>query len=196
MINILLSRKVATNQSKMKEIHVDDEILLKEISLASSQLIFDSIDRSRKHLGEWLPFVETTKSVDDTRNFIHSVLNQDCAKSDVIFEIWHLHKFAGLIGFKEIDNSNKKTEIGYWIDAAMTGKGIMHKACKSMISYAFHHLKLNRVMIKVAVENTKSKNIPISLGFTLEGVERDGELIHDRFHDLAVFSLLKYDWKI
>lgn len=179
----------------MRKIEVDDEIKLSEISLASARLIYKSINRSRTHLRQWLPFVDGTKSVSDTKNFIGSVLTSGCPKKDMIFEIWYQEQFAGLVGFKEIDNSNNKTEMGYWLDARMTGKGIMIRSCKALIDYAFDDLKLNRVMIKVAVGNEKSRAIPVLLRLKPEGIERHGEFLHNKYVDLEVFSTLKEEWE-
>ena len=179
----------------MRKIEVDDEIKLSKISLTSAELIYDSINNSRKHLHEWLPFVDGTKSVSDTKIFIDSVLNSRCPKRDMIFEIWYQEQFAGLIGFKEIDNSNNKTEMGYWLDAGMTGKGIMVRSCKALIDYALNDLKLNRVMIKVAVGNEKSRAIPVLLGLKPEGIERHGESLHNNYVDLEIYSTLKEEWE-
>ncbi len=179
----------------MRTINLDEDLQLTEISLASAQLIYDSIQRSRTHLKEWLPFVDSTKSVNDTRNFIKSVINSTCPKRDIIFEIRFKEYFAGLVGFKEIDHANGKTEIGYWLDKSMTGKGIMIRSCKALISYAFEELNLNRIMIKVATNNNKSKAIPLALGFLTEGIERDGEYLHNQYNDLEVYSILKNEWK-
>ncbi len=113
----------------------------------------------------------------------------------MIFEIAENNVFAGLISLKEIDNLNAKAEIGYWLDAAMTGKGIMTRSCKALISYAFDELRLNRICIKTAVANKKSAAIPLSLHFLPEGTERAGELLNNKFKDLLVYSILKHEWK-
>lgn len=47
----------------------------------------------------------------------------------------------------------------------------------------------------MAKGNTKSIAVPIRLGFTFEGVERNGELLHGHFIDLEVYGLLKSDCK-
>lgn len=175
-------------------IKVDDNFEIRPVSLASAEVIFESIQSSKAHLKEWLPFVEGTKSIDDTKRFIKSVLKSDCLKQDVIFEIWYDKTFAGIIGFKEIDKANSKLEIGYWLDKNMTGKGIMTRAVEKMIEYAFVEMTINRVMIKVASENKRSLAIPKKLGFIFEGIEREGEYLNWKFHDLEVYSLLKKDW--
>ena len=102
-------------------------------------------------------------------------------------------EFAGLIGFKETDWVNKKTEIGYWLIEKMQGKGIITSCVTKLIKFAFQKLKLNRTQIKVAVGNSKSVAIPKRLGFTLEGIERAGEKHGQEYLNLKVYSLLKSD---
>jgi ribosomal-protein-serine acetyltransferase len=72
----------------------------------------------------------------------------------------------------------------------------MVRCVQELLYYAFEHLKVNRIQIKVAVDNLKSNRIPQKLGFTFEGVERDGELlVDDRFTDINVYSLLKNEFE-
>jgi ribosomal-protein-serine acetyltransferase len=70
----------------------------------------------------------------------------------------------------------------------------MTRAVKKLCQYAFEDLGINRIQIKCAVGNISSINIPGRLGFTLEGIERDGELLSgNKFTDLEVYSKLKSD---
>ena len=63
-----------------------------------------------------------------------------------------------------------------------------------LCDFAFHQLEINRIQIKCAVENKSSSNIPKRLGFSLEGIERQGELLTgDFFTDLEIYSKLKSD---
>ena len=169
-------------------------ISLTPIRIANAELIYNSINESREHLRTWLPFVDQTHAVEDTRAFIKSIYNSSCTKKDRIYEIWTAREFAGLIGFKEIDTFNHKAEVGYWLSEKMTGKGIMTQACILLIGIGFTNLNLNRLMIKVAIGNERSLTIPRRLNFKSEGIERAGELLHGRFVDLEVFSLLKSEW--
>ena len=171
------------------------EINLLPLRHESAALIFDAIDGSRKHLGKWLPFVGQTRSIADTREFIHMVRDSKCQKKDEVYEIWYRGEFAGLIALKEIDTVNAKTEIGYWLKEEMTGMGIMTSACRMLISHAFSRMGLNRITVKVASGNMKSKAVPQRLGFRHEGMEIEGELLNGRFVDLEVYGLLKSEWK-
>ena len=72
------------------------------------------------------------------------------------------------------------------------GRGIVLNSVKKLIDFAFNELGLNRLQIKCAVGNEKSKKIPQKLNFKFEGVERAGELLSDEnFTDLEIYSLLR-----
>ncbi|WP_346855546.1 GNAT family protein [uncultured Draconibacterium sp.] len=176
----------------MDHIRVNDKLRLEKVNLSMAKVVFDTIDNDREHLKQWLPFVDYTKQISDTEKFIASISNPE-NKKDLIYSIWHKEEFAGLVGFKDTDWANRKTEIGYWLTSKMQGKGIITSCVEKLIRFAFKNQKLNRIQIKAAKQNTKSASIPQKLGFTLEGVEREGELHQSGYFDLEVYSLLKSD---
>lgn len=177
----------------MDHIRVNSKIELETVKLSMTDVIFETIDRDRDFLNRWLPFVDYTQSKSDTENFIKSVVNQAGRKRDEVYSIWYNQEFAGLIGFKETDWINRKTELGYWLAKRMQGKGIITACTEKLIRFAFQKLNMNRVQVKVAVGNTRSAAIPKKLGFKFEGVERDGERHQNTYFDLEVYSYLKSD---
>jgi ribosomal-protein-serine acetyltransferase len=158
-----------------------------------AQEIFEAINRDRDYLREWLPFVDITQKVEDTESFIHSVTSE-ANKKDEIYTIWYNEAFAGLIGFKDTDHVNRKTEVGYWLKKNMQGKRIVTSCVEKLLRYAFLKLRMHRVQIKVAMQNIRSESIPKRLGFKLEGVEREGELHGKEYRSLKVYSLLKSEY--
>ncbi len=179
----------------MEQLQVTNSIRLESVKLSMAPVIFETIDTNRKFLRKWLPFVDFTTHPDDTESFIKGALRNISFKKDEIFSIWYKEEFAGLIGFKDTDWVNGKTELGYWISEKMQGKGIVTSSVQALLKYSFVKLKLNRVQIKVAVGNEKSAAIPKRLGFYTEGIERQGELHHTDYFDLEVYSLLKKEWQ-
>ena len=181
------------NREKEKKIiRVTESIILKQIDLSDANEIFRTIDSQRKYLGKWLPFVAITKEIGDTEKFIQSILDTPEEKREYVFIIHFYGKFVGLIGFKDTDKLNKKTELGYWLSESYQKKGIMTESLKSVIKFAYDELDINRIQIKCAVGNIPSKSIPKKLHFKFEGIERDGELLTgNRFTDLEVYSRLK-----
>ena len=182
----------------MIQLIVSDETILNQLEINDAPDIFNAIDRQREYLGKWLPFVAQTITVEDTFAFIRSVSETPESYRELVFCIIYQNVFAGLIGlkFNPADKENKRTEIGYWLSEKFQKKGIITQSAKMLIDYAFDVLNLNRIAIKCAVGNQPSKHIPQRLGFTSEGIERDGELFPDgHFVDLELYSMLKKEWK-
>jgi len=173
---------------------VDPDLALFESRESDAAALYTLIDRHRSYLREWLPFIDYSQSVADTEEFLRLVTDPG-NMHDQVYTIRYQEQVAGIIGFKAIDRLNKKLEIGYWLGETYQGKGIMIRSCKALLGHAFTHMGMNRIQIKVGVGNHKSSSIPQKLGFTLEGIERDGELIRDAFIDLEVYSLLKREWE-
>jgi ribosomal-protein-serine acetyltransferase len=177
------------------KIKVSDEITLHELSLKSAGEIFKSVEDSREILRKWLFWVDESKSVKDTEDYIKSVHRARGAMKELVLEIRVKGEFAGLISMKEIDLVHNKAEIGYWLAQDVVGKGIMTRSCMALIDYAFDELKLNKIQIRCALDNIRSWKIAENLGFSLEGIERQGERVRGMYMNLKVYSLLKAEWE-
>lgn len=173
-------------------IEVDKEIKLTQLEQSDAKDIFETIDSQREYLGRWLPFVAFTREISDSEQFVDSVVNAPGERFEYLFAIRKKDQFVGLIGFKDTDRVNRKTEIGYWLSEKCQKQGIVTKSVDRLCDFAFQQLGINRIQIKCAVENQSSSNIPKRLGFKLEGVERQGELLTGGVYtDLEVYSKLK-----
>jgi ribosomal-protein-serine acetyltransferase len=168
-------------------------IQLKTVQMTDAAAIFNIIDNNRKHLREWLPFIDFTIVQKDTEEFIKAIIPQE--NINPVYVIIVNEETVGLIGYKGTDTANKKTEIGYWLAEKHQGNGIVTKACKTLINNAFSYMGINRIQIRAGVNNNKSCAIPKRLGFKFEGIERAGEFLNGVFIDLNVYSILKEEWK-
>jgi ribosomal-protein-serine acetyltransferase len=177
----------------MDSFFIDDHIELKPIDTSDASFIFETINNEREYLRKWLPFVDKTYSYSDSLYFVNSILSVSEEYREPIFSIYYDHQFAGIIGFRGTDITNHKTEIGYWLSQKYQKKGIITRSIPVLLKYVFNPFtwNMNRVQIRCAVENYRSRAIPEKLGFRLEGIERAGELlVDDAYTDLAVYSLL------
>ena len=177
--------------NEQKILFVDEDILLREIGMEDVASIFNTIDNQREYMAEWLPFVELTTDISFTCTFVENYLNAEV--KDFTCVIYFRQQFAGLLGLKDTDFDNLKTEIGYWLSEDFQHKGIITRSCKAFIDYSFDELKMNRIQLKAATGNLKSQRVAERLGFIKEGIEREGELHNRGFVDLIVYSLLKAD---
>jgi ribosomal-protein-serine acetyltransferase len=178
----------------MFTLKVDHEIELQLLQIQDSTELFQLVQRNRSHLRKWLPWVDSMVSSLQYQTIIPEWLKQYANNNGFHAGIRFKGKLAGVIGLHFIDWYNKQTTIGYYLGKEFEGYGIMTRTVKALLHYIFSHLFLNRVEIRCGVFNDKSRAIPERLGFVMEGVIRDGEFLHDHFHDLAVYGLLARQW--
>ena len=179
----------------MFKLNIDGEVELRLVDVEECEDLFNLTDQNRAYLREWLPWLDGTKTVEDTRKFRAAIAEAYDKDGIVNCGIWYQGKLAGVVGFNKLDKVHRYATIGYWLGQEFQGKGIMTRACRALIDYAFTELKLNRIMIYCATGNKKSRAIPERLGFTQEGTIREGEWLYDHFVDHAIYGLLKREWR-
>ena len=103
-------------------------------------------------------------------------------------------KIVGMVGFVGVSWPRRSTTIGYWLAESAQGRGTMTRAVQILTNHALETWRLDRVEIRVGVENTRSRAIPERLGFTREGVLHDAELVDDRYVDQIVYAMLAREW--
>lgn len=178
----------------MFKFNVSDKIKLKMLSSRDADDLFAVIDANRCYLKEWLPWVPQMKEAADVQSFIQDTREQFAAENGWQAGIWYREELVGVIGFHSVDWDHQKTTIGYWLAEDYQGQGIMTACCQILIDHAFKVWELNKVEIRAAAENNKSRAIPERLGFKEEGTIREAELLDDGFVDHVVYGILQREW--
>lgn len=178
----------------MFTLNVDQEIELQLFQLHHSEELFNLIDQNRLHLRQWLAWVDSMDSPLQYHSIIPIWLKQFADNNGFNLGVRYKGRLVGNIGLHQIDWRNQQTTIGYYLAEGYQGKGIMTRSVQAILNYAFFDLHLHRVEIRCGAYNDKSRAIPERLGFTQEGIIRDGEKLYGRFHDLIVYGMLKRDW--
>ena len=168
------------------------EVVLRPVEERHAQTIFALVDRDRQDLRQWLPWIDATNSADDTLAFIRSA-RRKYARGVITAGIWFQDRFAGVIGMTNLHPLNRRLEIGYWLGRDFRGRGIMTDCCRAMVRHALGEMEFNRVEIRCAPGNLRSKAIPKRLQFVQEGILREAEVVNGHYYDLEVWSLLKKD---
>ena len=174
---------------------VEDGLVLRLLEPRHAGALFGLIDRNRDSLGHWFPWVEMAKTVSDSETFIRESLSAFATEGVFQLGIWLNDELAGIVGLQSISQFFHSTELYYWLGAEYRGCGIMTKACRHLCSYLFDELELNRVEIRCAETNLKSRAVPERLGFTLEGTLREMGYTRDGWVAQLVYSLLKREWQ-
>jgi ribosomal-protein-serine acetyltransferase len=174
---------------------IDPDLELRLLEERHAEAVFAVVEENRAYLRTWLPWLDANRSVEDSLNFIKGAMAQWARNDGLTAGLWYQGDLAGVIGYAGIDWPNRITGIGYWVSAALQGRGLITKACRALVDCAFAELGLNRVEIRCATGNRKSCAIPERLGFTREGILRDGEWLYDHYVDLVVYALLASEWR-
>jgi ribosomal-protein-serine acetyltransferase len=157
--------------------------------------VFAAVERNRAWLREWLPWVDSTHSPDDVGAFITKVREQYANQQGPQGGIWVEGELRGGFGVHPIDWAHRNCSIGYWIEEAFAGHGIVSRSCIAMLNHLFDELHVHRVEIRCGTGNFRSCAIPQRLGFQREGVAREAEWVGGRWIDLVVWSMLEDDWR-
>ncbi|MBD9698198.1 GNAT family N-acetyltransferase [Flavimobilis sp. GY10621] len=79
--------------------------------------------------------------------------------------------------------------IGYWIDSAVAGRGIVPTAVALVIDHCFAEVGLHRIEIAIRPENAPSLRVVAKLGLREEGVRERFLHIDGRWRDHRVFAV-------
>jgi ribosomal-protein-serine acetyltransferase len=174
-------------------IDLGDRLSLVESAVADAAEAYDVVVGERARLREWLPWVDSTTSVEVEREFLRGVEEINRVGVGVHATIRQDGRFAGFVGLR-IDLLRHGAEIGYWLAAEFEGRGIMTRAVAAMVDAGLGPLGLHRIELLAATDNLRSRAIAERLGMAFEGVRREAEELASGFVDLAMYAILARDW--
>jgi ribosomal-protein-alanine N-acetyltransferase len=84
--------------------------------------------------------------------------------------------------------------LGYWIDEAHGGRGLMTEAVRLVATHAFGAAGLHRIQAAVIPRNTGSLRVLEKLGFREEGLAERYLRINGRWEDHKLFAVTREEW--
>lgn len=178
------------------EFDLGDGITMRAWREDDIQIAYDVVIRNREHLETFMHWMTPDYSRDHSRRFLTDGIVNRLQRKNLGLALFRGNDLIGSVGFVKLDWNSNVCEIGYWIDREEEGKGIVSKACRAMIEYAFEDLGMNRIEIRCSAENLRSAAVPERLGFKKEGVLRQVEIRNGRPHDFYIFGLLAEDERV
>ena len=102
--------------------------------------------------------------------------------------------FAGQLTIGAIVwGSARSAQIGYWVDKAVAGRGVMPTAVALAVDHCFFKVGLHRVEANIRPENTASRRVVDKLGFREEGIRRRHLHIDGAWRDHICYALTTED---
>lgn len=173
---------------------VDEHMVLRQLVEEDARELFRLVDGERERLRRTLPWVDGTRGVDDTIAFLRTSVEEAEDGEGWQLGIFVDDRLCGVIGHHSLSWLHARVNLGYWLAESCEGRGIMTRACTTVIDHAFAHLGMHRVEICAAIDNTKSRAVAERLGLVQEGIRRQAEKTGDGFVDLVVYGMLVSEW--
>ena len=177
----------------MPRFELSESVQLRPLEDADVNELSELIERNRDHLARWMPWAQD-QTREGTLAFIRGTKRKVEAGEGLELCVIEDGAIAGMVGLHLAEPDNHGGRIGYWLGEDRQGRGLMTRAVATLLSHAFGELALNRVEIRAAPDNARSRAIPEGLGFVEEGLLREAERFGDEYRDSVVYSMLARDW--
>jgi ribosomal-protein-serine acetyltransferase len=170
----------------------DGAILLRPFKKHDAEDLYLAVRSSLKELGAWLPFAHENYSLYETKDWVRKTPAHWKKGSAYHFAICDMKtgEIIGVCGLNAFDEARIRANLGYWIRTDRTGQGIAVVSASLLAKWGFEILKLKRIEILVAVDNSRSLRVAEKAGATREGVLRNRLDIRGKLHDAVMHSLI------
>jgi len=172
---------------------VDDEITLVLAEERHAEAMTELIVRNHQRLARWEPWAEQPATLESTRTYIRSALDDFVRGRQISTIIAVGGRFAGRCGMR-INSYARSGDVGYWIEAEYAGRGVPSRCARALITAAFDELGLSKVDLRTSVENVRSRALAERLGFSYEGVLPRGLQLSSRADDVALYGVTARQW--
>lgn len=126
----------------------------------------------------------------------HQEIREDRSLRLFLFPADDPERVIGIANFTQfVRGVAQYCTLGYAIDRAEEGKGLMHEALTAAIDHIFGPLHFHRIQANYMPRNERSGALLRRLGFTVEGLAREYLLIAGRWEDHVLTSLTNPAWK-
>jgi RimJ/RimL family protein N-acetyltransferase len=171
-------------------------ITLKRHSRELAAQMFLYVDQDRERLTQFLPWVDSTETLEDELNYIE--FTQSGWHKGTLFDYGIFRNedsaYLGNCGVHTIKWDHACCELGYWVLGKFEGKGYVSESVRALEKVLFG-IGFQRIEIRCSSKNERSAKVPLSCGYTLEGTLRQNQSENQFFRDTLVFAKLREDSK-
>jgi ribosomal-protein-alanine N-acetyltransferase len=155
--------------------------------------------RCREWLLKWEPrSAHASHLADDQRSFVGRCAIRERERqmgTGFGFGIFHQGRFVGEITLSSIQRGPLQSAfVGYWIDEAVAGQGLMPEAVVTLLQYSFESLRLHRIEINIIPRNAASRRVVEKLGVRYEGIAERYLEIDGAWEDHARYAITAEEW--
>lgn len=127
-------------------------------------------------------------SMDNTKKWYEMNINNN-KRFDAAFED-NEGQIVAFGGLTNIDYTVRKAEFYIFVNPELQGKGIGSVATRLLCMYGFEILQLHKIYLYTNSSNIIAKKTYEKVGFVLEGIHREENILAERYEDRLYYGLL------
>lgn len=179
---------------------VDTALLTKRVVVRrfrenDGEQLYDLIQTNRSYLEDSFPStVSDNSSKEKSEWFVRIRIAKWLLQEEYCFGVWDNDsaKLIGFIRLFRIDWNIPKAEIGFFVDRDFSSKGIMTEVLLTIVPFAFQQLKLEKIILRTAMDNYASQRLARKCGFRREGdLRADFKKTSGEIIDVMVLGLTR-----
>ncbi|MFG3254541.1 GNAT family N-acetyltransferase [Streptomyces sp. NPDC048172] len=155
----------------------------------------EHMDRGREHVGRFIGLADAAVDLDSARAWLQSYADKAAADAGRLDGIWLEGRLVGGVLFRTFDAEQGVCEAGCWLEPSATGRGLVTRAVRVLIDWAFRERGMHRVEWWAASENAASLAVAERLGMRRDAVLRGYREHHGVRHDIEIWSVLAPEWE-
>ncbi|WP_433295907.1 GNAT family N-acetyltransferase [Actinoplanes sp. CA-030573] len=152
------------------------------------------MDRARETVDPWIPWASRSADLEGARATLQRYADMQARDTGRLFGIWLDGTLVGGTMFVSFDTFFGVAEIGCWLEPAGTGRGLITKAARHLIDWAFRERGLHRVEWHCRTDNKASSAVARRLGMTHEATLRQNFFWNGVHHDSEIWAVLAPEW--
>lgn len=110
-------------------------------------------------------------------------------------ELKETGRLIGTIGFMWWNRNYRSAEVGYSLSRDCWNKGLMTEALRAVIRFGFEEMNLNRIEAQHETGNPASGRVMEKVGMQKEGVLRSRLFNKGRYVDVALYAILRREFR-
>jgi RimJ/RimL family protein N-acetyltransferase len=153
-----------------------------------------AVRESVESVGRWLPWCTVEYGEQHAIDWIAHCRTTWVSGDQFVFGIFDTNdQFLGAVGLSHRNREHNFAAIGYWIRDSARGRGLASRVARHVVRFGFDRIRLTRIEIVTAVENTASRRTAERAGARFEGIQRNRLAVRDRVFDAAMYSAVPAD---
>jgi [ribosomal protein S5]-alanine N-acetyltransferase len=137
------------------------------------------------------------ESVEVTRAYVADVLEKAERGEPVPWAIEEKAsgRLIGSISLARFYPEHARAEMGFVLNRAWWGRGLMTEAVAAVLDCGFAQMNLNRIFAACVPEHAASARVLEKSGMKFEGILRQNAFFKGKYQDVKIYAVLREEWE-